>query len=327
MRFALLVASLLLPMTVTAVPLAAPGARASCPPLLGLLGARASCPPLLRPTSRERAGRPRSQAPAQAAPAEEPITPRETIRLFDGKTLDHFQTWLVGHHRTDPNRVFSVVDQVDGAPAIRISGQDWGGIVTTKRYANYRLVAEFRWGLLTWGNRRDRTRDSGILLHAQGPEGNYQADFNGPWMRSIEFQIIEGGVGDFILVGGYNQQGDMLRPSLTATVRKDRDGETVYDPQGAPAQLDRGRINWFGRDVDWTDKLGFRGREDVESPYGQWTRLEAICDGDRITYMVNGKVVNSGTRAGLKEGRLLFQSEGAELFFRRIDLEPLPARQ
>jgi hypothetical protein len=38
---------------------------------------------------------------------------------------------------------------------------------------------------------------------------------------------------------------------------------------------------------------------------------------------VNRKVVNEGLRSSLTEGKILIQSEGAEIFFRRIDLEPL----
>ena len=58
------------------------------------------------------------------------ITPSSVIKLFDGKSLANFDTWLVDHHETDPERVFVVVDQIDGAPAIRISGQVWGGLLT-----------------------------------------------------------------------------------------------------------------------------------------------------------------------------------------------------
>ncbi len=55
--------------------------------------------------------------------------------------------------------------------------------------------------------------------------GNTQKDFNGPWLMSHEFQIIEGGVGDYISVSGFTESGEQVRPSLTTTVRKDRDGE------------------------------------------------------------------------------------------------------
>jgi len=261
---------------------------------------------------------------SSAAPADETaIRPDRTIHLFDGKSLSPFYTWLVDDHREDPLRVFSVVDQVDGAPAVRISGERWGGLVTRESYRDYRLVVEFRWGLATWGERRSASRDSGILIHGQGADGNTAADFNGAWMRSVEAQIIEGGVGDIILVGGFEDRGLRLTPHLTARVTTDRDGEAVFDPHGESREFESGRINWFGRDVDWQDRLAFRGNQDVESAYGEWTRLEVIADGDRVANIVNGKVVNEGTRSSLTEGRIIVQSEGAEIYFRRIDLEPL----
>jgi hypothetical protein len=251
------------------------------------------------------------------------IIPQETIRLFNGKDLSPFYTWLEDLKHQDPDRVFSIVDQIDGAPAIRISGERWGALVTKVQYAQYRLVAEFRWGLLTWAKRKDRARDNGVLVHGQGLDGNRRSDFNDPWMRSIEAQIIEGGVGDFLVLGGYEPDGRLISPAVTAPVSKDRDGEPFYDSVGNPTEFNTGRINWYGRDVDWKDVLGFRGKQDVESPLGQWTRIEVICDKDRITYLVNGKSVNRVTQSSLTHGKILIQSEGAEIYFRRIDLEPL----
>lgn len=262
-------------------------------------------------------------APQAAPNAPAAIRPEQTIHLFDGKSLDQFDTWLVDDHGKDPLRVFSVVDQVDGAPAIRISGERWGGLITRSSYRDYRLVVEFRWGLTTWGNRRNSARDSGILVHGQGAYGNTGRDGNGPWMRSVEAQVIEGGVGDIILVAGFEPDGRRLTPRLTARVGKDRDGEPVFAPNGEAREFESGRVNWYGRDPDWADRLGFRGKQDVESPYGEWTRLEVVADGDRITNIVNGKVVAEATRSSLTEGRILIQCEGAEIYFRRVDLEPL----
>ena len=261
-------------------------------------------------------------SPAITAP-QTATRPDNVIHLFDGKSLDGFYTWLVDSRREDPLRVFTVVDQVDGAPAVRISGEKWGGIITRDSYRDYRLVVEFRWGLLTWGQRRNATRDSGVLVHAQGADGNTGRDFNGPWMRSIEAQVIEGGVGDIILVAGFEADGARVTPRSSARAGKDRDGEPMFDPNGEAREFEGGRINWYGRDVDWQDRLGFRGRDDVESPYGGWTRLEVVAQGDRITNIVNGKVVNEGYRSNLTEGKIIIQSEGAEIYFRRIDLEPV----
>jgi hypothetical protein len=254
------------------------------------------------------------------------VRPTAPIALFNGRDLSNFETWLVDHHGEDPDRVFSVVDQIDGGPAIRISGQRWGGLATRERYADYRLVVEFRWGLLTWSERRNAARDSGVLVHGDGPLGNTARDMNGPWIRSIEAQVIEGGTGDFILVAGYDAGGTSTTPTLVVQAAKDRDGEDVYAPEGAPRQFEKGRINWFGRDPDWTDTLGFRGRQDVESPAGEWTRLEVTCKDRAMTIHVNGMLVNAGVDASVSSGRIMLQSEGAEIFFRRVELLPLVAR-
>lgn len=253
---------------------------------------------------------------------------RDVVHLFNGKDLSSFTTWLVNDHRADPDRVFSVVDAVDGAPAIRISGQKYGGIATTQEYDAYHLVVEFRWGSVTWAPRVALARDSGILVHCQGPDGNTGKDFNGPWMRSIEAQIIEGGVGDFIVVAGSDASGTRLTPEVTATVSADRLGQFRYDPNGAARVFSNGqRINWSGRDVDRVNAaLGFRGVADVEGHGTEWTRLEVIVEPDRITNIVNGHVVNVATKPSLTRGRIMIQSEGAELFVRRVDLYPLPAR-
>lgn len=261
-------------------------------------------------------------AAAQDAPA---ITPTSVIKLFDGKSLANFDTWQVDHHEADPERVFSVVDQIDGAPAIRISGKFWGGLLTKQAYRDYRLVAEYRWGGATWGNRTTKARDSGVLIHAQGRMGNTGKDFNGPWLRSIEFQIIEGGVGDILPVAGYTEQGEQVHPEVTARIRPLKESEGIFDPKGEPRKFSAGRINWWGRSPSWEDRVGFRGAEDVESPGLEWTHIEAVVENGNLTYYVNGKLVNAATDSTFTSGRIMIQSEGAEIYFRRIDLEPLTA--
>jgi len=260
-----------------------------------------------------------------------PIVPASTVALFNGKDLTGFYTWLRNLKYEDPDRVFTVV-HLDGGPAIRASGQHYGGFVTKERYANYRLTLEFRWGLITWDPRRDRARDAGILLHCQGPDGNAAADFNSPWMRSVEYQIIEGGTGDMILVGGHERPGaERILTGITVPVRqvavprKGRPDDTIHywDPNGPRVAVKGKRTNWFGHDPKWDGRLGFRGPNDVEKPVGEWNRIEVVCDGAAVGFFLNGVQVNGGTDASLSAGRILFQSEGAELFYRKIELHPL----
>ena len=252
------------------------------------------------------------------------ITPQETITLFNGKDLSGFYTWLEGGlGYEDPNRVFSVVDNIGGTPAIRVSGEDWGGFVTEEAYSDYHLIVEFRWGNITYGDRMYKAIDSGILLHAEGQDGNTERAFDGPWMHSIEYQLIEGGTGDVILVGGYNGSGEFITPAMKAAVNKDYNGQFFWSEGGEVREFESGRINWYGRDPDWKDVLGFRGIQDVEKPVGEWNRAEIIADGSTFVYILNGVVVNRGFDAGLSKGKIMFQSEGAEIFFRRVELKPL----
>ena len=262
-------------------------------------------------------------SPLLAAGSAAPITPRETIVLFNGRDLSNFYTWLAPHGRDDPDKVFTIVDQIDGAPAVRMSGQHYGGLVTRARYTNYRLVTEFRWGAVTWEPRKNKARDSGILLHCQGEDGNYQKDFRSAWMRSIEYQFIEGGTGDLIIVGGYDRGGtEPVYPTLKATVTP---GTKGWDPAGTLAEFGRGknRVDCRYKDPQWKDELGFRGARDVENPVGQWNRVEVICDGRTLSYFLNGQKINELLECSFTAGKILFQTEASETFFRKIELHPL----
>ena len=70
-------------------------------------------------------------------------------------------------------------------------------------------------------------------------------------MASIEAQIIEGGVGDILVLSGSDPvTGQIFPTSLTAEITKDRDGEKVWKRGGERVTISGGRINWYGRDVD-----------------------------------------------------------------------------
>ncbi len=63
--------------------------------------------------------------------------------------------------------------------------------------------------------------------------------------------------------------------------------------------------------------------KDAEKPFGEWNTVEVICDGDTIAHIVNGQEVNRGTEASVTRGRIILQSEGAEVFYRKVELTPL----
>ena len=268
----------------------------------------------------------------------EPITPARPIHLFNGRDLSGFETWIPEHGRDDPSRVFSVVRNIDGYPALRISGEHRGSLITEEAYANYRLVAEYRWGPVTWEwnygkyTRAHRARDNGIQIHCQGEVGNWRKHRNAAFMYGIQYQIREGRVGDFILMGGWKSDGTpMAGPEITIRAVEDRNGDYRYHWNGEPVratdqrdQQDRVRqVHWYGHDPDWINLKGYRGNGDLERPYGEWNRVEIIARPDSVIYKLNGAVVNVGADPSVTAGRILLQSEFAEIYYRRLDLMPL----
>ena len=251
-------------------------------------------------------------APAAAvAPKDDPVV------LFDGKTLGDCYTFLKDAKRDDPRKVFTVEDGL-----LHISGDGLGSLITNKRYRDYHLVLEYKWGEKAWHEREQSARDTGLLIHSNGADGGY----GGIWMPSIEVQIIEGGLGDFVLVNGKDNDGKPVPISLTCEVARDRDGEVVWK-EGNPRETfdakNRKRVNWFGRDPDWKDEINFRGPHDVDSPHGQWTRIDVLADDDHIETFINGVKVNEAFDVSPTEGRIQLQTELAEVFYRRWELWPL----
>jgi hypothetical protein len=64
-------------------------------------------------------------------------------------------------------------------------------------------------------------------------------------------------------------------------------------------------------------------KKDAEKPTGEWNTIEVVCEGDKITNIVNGVVVNEGVHASETKGRILLQSEGAEVYYRNLEVRPL----
>ena len=245
----------------------------------------------------------------------QPVTKKiDLLELIKSGNVEHHVNPKMDFH-DDPKDIWTFAK--DGT--FNISGRGYGYVATKENYRDYHLVIEFKWGTKTWGAREKKAKDNGILLHAYGPHGAY----SDTWMASIEAQIIEGGVGDILVLSPKLADGTELTTSLSAEFVLDRDKEKIWKA-GSPRQtVTKGRINWRGRDEDWSDTVGFRGKNDVESPSGEWNRLEVIAKGDTLQYFVNGAMVNEAFDCKPSEGKILLQTEGAEMIVRRYELYPL----
>lgn len=232
------------------------------------------------------------------------------IELFNGKNLDGWDINVQGEGSPENQDVFTVQDGI-----LRISGVKMGGIMTKETYENYRLTVEFKWGDKTWGSKKGRARDSGVLIHSFGA----QDAVGGVWAKSVEANILEGGVGDFWIVGGKN---DGISGTCDAVLRN---GIYVFDPKnGEPVTFTDnadGRFQWSGASDNLQDITGFHGPCDVALA-DDWNKIEIYAVGDEMQVYVNGKFVNRVYGLKQTSGKIQLQSEGAEIFFRRVSLRP-----
>jgi len=212
----------------------------------------------------------------------------------------------------DPLNVFTI-EMVDGQPVLHISGEIFGGFSTKKEFGNYHLRVEVKWGEKKYEPRLTAKRDNGILFHGKAPHGQ----FWNVWYRAPEFQIEEGNMGDLYTLAGV---GADVRSKLKDTTNK-RLGY-IYDPE-APL---RPYASTGTPETHLSHKKG-----NYENPIGEWNIIDLICYNDQATYAVNGSVVMTlenirtvlpGTASTpLTNGFIQFQSEGAECYYRNIQIK------
>ena len=237
---------------------------------------------------------------------------QECISLFNGHDLSGWDTFLsyqpvsedvtISGVNNDPEGIFTVVDG-----AIKIDGRIWGALTSKEEFENYHLRLKFKWGEKRYPPRENERRHSGILYHCVGEHGA-QSDH---WMRSHESQIMEEDCGDY-----HSLDGVMI--DVEADTVDINGNKNLKYRKGAPLlkEVHRRVIK----------------SETNEHPPGEWNEMEVIAKGGQITHIINGKVVlkasNSsqiinGEKVPLTKGKIQLQSEGAEIFYKDIEIKNL----
>jgi hypothetical protein len=251
--------------------------------------------------------------PAAAARADDAIRPAEPIQLFNGQDFTGLTTWLKDSGREDPKGVFRVTDRM-----LHISGEGMGYIATQQAYRDYHLSVEYKWGERIYKSKY--VRNSGVLLHGTGPDGGR----GGVWMNSIEVQLAQGCEGDLIVIRGGDEASKARPATITSETRLESDKRTRWQRGGQRTVYSGKQFWWSKHDPEFQELIDTRGRWDVASPLSEWTKVECICRGDRITVLINGVEVNECFEVVPSAGKILLQNEGFEVFFRKFELRPLP---
>ncbi len=239
------------------------------------------------------------------------IRPTEQVVLFNGKDFDGLTTWLKKSGKQDPLKVFTVHDGM-----IHATGEDNGYVATAKEYRDYHVSVEYKWGKRTDGGKY--VRNSGLLLNAVGPDGGAR----GVWMSCIECQLAQGCNGDLIVIRGKDKKDQTVPVSITSDVVIGPDKKPRWKEGGMKTVFTNRQLWWNNHDPDFKEFLDTRGTNDVESPLGEWTKVEAISECSTLTIVINGKTVNKAYDVFPAAGKILLQSEGFEIYFRNFEIGP-----
>jgi hypothetical protein len=149
-----------------------------------------------------------------------------------------------------------------------------------------------------------------VIYHVVGPDGAF-----GVWPRGNEYQVQEGDTGDIWAVG-VQIATTVVEPLATPP------GSRFLEASegGIPAVIGDGKGNI--RVAHSQHNLEVEG----------WNTCEVIVEGDKATHILNGKINNRchamkagdkahpGKLTPLDKGRILFQAEYAEVFYRNIEI-------
>jgi hypothetical protein len=215
----------------------------------------------------------------------------------------------------DKTGVFSMIEE-NGQPVLKITGEIYGAAATKREFSNFHFKAKFKWGEKKWQPRLTELKDSGILYFSVGDFG---VDYWHSWMESQEFQIIEGGIGDYWTIAG---------AQIDIPARRSEDSKIYEYSVGAPPL----HFAAAGSSKSAVANHCRRGK-DVEIPHA-WNEVELVCYQGSCVHIANGSVVmalkNSrhtvdGKLAPLTRGKIQIQSEAAELLYKDIQIREIAA--
>lgn len=205
--------------------------------------------------------------------------------------------------------VFTVKEE-SGELVLHVSGEIYGAVSTKQEFENYHLKLQVKWGGKTYEPRKTEPMNSGLHYNAVGPHG---ADYWKTWMRGQECQIMQGRFGDY-----WSQAGAKV------------DVRSVKQPDGTYLYSKDAPLVSFG---EGEKAGGYVARiQDFEKPIGEWNTVELINFEGKSLHIINGQVamalensrqIVDDREVPLRKGKLELQSEGAELFFKNMELREL----
>jgi hypothetical protein len=233
----------------------------------------------------------------------------EFTPLFRGDRFDGWYSFLPSHGvDSDPLGIFKIEDGVVHLLDVDTAqpGLEFGYLATRREYGDFHLRLEYRFGEKQFVG----FKDSGFFIHAVGPDMI--------WPRSQECQVMVGDSGSMY----------MFDYATVETTIDPANPDPTYLEGGVPYTTPRSANPFYPR---VTHSMGF------DSPT-EWNTVEIIAIGETTELLVNGNVTFRSTARRqpspdvpddpamdipLTRGRLVLQEEGAEIFYRNVEVKEL----
>ncbi|MEO5583716.1 MAG: DUF1080 domain-containing protein [Saprospiraceae bacterium] len=162
-------------------------------------------------------------------------------------------------------------------------GTPGGHLITNDTFENYQIDLEYRFA--------GKPGNCGALVHVSKPRRLY-----GMFPQSIECQMMHDNAGDFWCIGE-----NIVVPNMEAR---------------------RGPKENWGVDGDKNRRIP-NLTDNTEKPVGEWNKMIIECLGNEVKVWLNDTLVNYGYDATARRGQFAVQSEGSEVEFRKIMLQPI----
>lgn len=112
-------------------------------------------------------------------------------------------------------------------------------------------------------------------------------------------------------------------PSCVEAQLKNGSAGDIWGFLGAKVAGDAERMVEVKDHKDLGNFTGVKGMKVLEKPVGEWNKYEIKVSGGDLELKINGELANRASGLDVRSGPIGFQSEGAEIHFRNIELKPV----
>ena len=231
------------------------------------------------------------------------------VKIFNGRNFDGWHLKLRNGDDAMAKKVYAIENGMvhvfknmpDSLDLNTGENATHGLFYTNKKYSKYILRFEYKWGTKIANNFDQWQYDAGVYFHVTDDK---------IWPVGIEYQIR------YDHTKKKNHTGDLIRPAGANYEWFYNDETNTYlhpEDGGKPEGLVNGKKQWMHLAAPTSNFNGDNNK---------WNKCEIIVMGDQYAiYKLNGEVVNMAFNLEPEEGILGFQSETAEIYYRKIKVK------